>query len=75
MVSVTPQPRFTPGERTPGTHWIGGWMGPRAVWTQGPEEKFSVPVGDRTLIVQPIVRHLLPEMILPMHHKVSCSVI
>jgi hypothetical protein len=21
--------RFTPGERTPGTHWIGGWMGPR----------------------------------------------
>jgi hypothetical protein len=22
--------RFTPGERAPGTHWIGGWMGPRA---------------------------------------------
>jgi hypothetical protein len=22
--------RFTPGERTPGTHWIGGWVGPRA---------------------------------------------
>jgi hypothetical protein len=21
---------FTPGERTLGTHWIGGWMGPRA---------------------------------------------
>jgi hypothetical protein len=20
---------FTPGERAPGTHWIGGWMGPR----------------------------------------------
>jgi hypothetical protein len=19
--------RFTPGERTPGTHWIGGWVG------------------------------------------------
>jgi hypothetical protein len=30
MVSVTPRPRFTPGERTPGTHWIGGWVGPRA---------------------------------------------
>jgi hypothetical protein len=20
---------FTPGERAPGTHWIGGWVGPR----------------------------------------------
>jgi hypothetical protein len=30
VVSVTPLPRFTPGERTPGTHWTGGWVGPRA---------------------------------------------
>jgi hypothetical protein len=22
--------RFTPGERAPDTHWIGGWVGPRA---------------------------------------------
>jgi len=22
---------FTPRERAPGTHWIGGWVGPRAV--------------------------------------------
>jgi hypothetical protein len=22
--------RFTPGERAPGTSWIGGWVGPRA---------------------------------------------
>jgi hypothetical protein len=21
--------RFTPGERAPGTHWIGGWVDPR----------------------------------------------
>jgi hypothetical protein len=21
---------FTPGERVPGIHWIGGWVGPRA---------------------------------------------
>jgi hypothetical protein len=21
--------RFTPGERARGTHWIGGWVGPR----------------------------------------------
>jgi hypothetical protein len=30
VVSVTPRPRFTPGERTPEIHWIGGWVGPRA---------------------------------------------
>jgi hypothetical protein len=23
--------RFIPRERTPGTHWIGGWVGPKAV--------------------------------------------
>jgi hypothetical protein len=23
--------RFTPRERAPGTHWIGGWVGPRDV--------------------------------------------
>jgi len=21
---------FTPSERAPGTHWLGGWVGPRA---------------------------------------------
>jgi hypothetical protein len=30
VVSVTPRPRFNPGERTPGTHCTGGWVGPRA---------------------------------------------
>jgi hypothetical protein len=29
MVSFTPG-RFTPGEIASGTHWIGGWVGPRA---------------------------------------------
>jgi hypothetical protein len=29
VVRVTPRPRFTPGERTPGRHWIGGRVGPR----------------------------------------------
>jgi len=22
--------RLTPGDKDPGTHWIGGWVGPRA---------------------------------------------
>jgi hypothetical protein len=30
LVSGTPRPRFSPGERTPGTHCRGGWVGPRA---------------------------------------------
>jgi hypothetical protein len=27
--SATRPGRFTPGEIVPGTHWIGGWVGPR----------------------------------------------
>jgi hypothetical protein len=30
LVSVRPQQRFTPGKRTPGTCWIGGWVGLKA---------------------------------------------
>jgi hypothetical protein len=30
MVSVTPRSRLTPWERTPGTHYTRGWVGPRA---------------------------------------------
>jgi hypothetical protein len=30
VVSVTPWPRFIPGEKAPGTHWTGCWVGPRA---------------------------------------------
>jgi hypothetical protein len=33
-----------------------GWA-PEPVWTQGLEEKSSAPVGDRTLVVQSVVRH------------------
>jgi hypothetical protein len=33
-----------------------GWA-PEPVWTQRLEEKSSVPVGDRTPIVQSVVRH------------------
>jgi len=45
---------FTPGERAPGTHWIGGWVGPRAGLDT---EKFPAPARNQTpptLIVQPV---------------------
>jgi hypothetical protein len=32
--------RFTPGERAPGTHWVGGWVGPRASLDDVEKRKF-----------------------------------
>jgi hypothetical protein len=32
--------RFTPRERTPNTHWIGGWVGPRAGLDNVEKRKF-----------------------------------
>jgi hypothetical protein len=49
-----------PRGKDPGTHWTGGWVGPRAGLDAGARKKSSAPVGDRTPIVQPVVR--LPEL-------------
>jgi len=32
--------RFTSKERAPGTHWIGGWVGPRAILDAVVKRKF-----------------------------------
>jgi hypothetical protein len=60
VVSITPGPRFTPGERTPGTHCTGGWVGPRAgLYTEARGKILSPRRGsnpDRP-DVQPVVRH------------------
>jgi hypothetical protein len=60
VVSVTPRPRFTPGERTPGTHCTGGWVGPRAGMDTEARGKILCPCRgsnpDRP-VVQPVVRH------------------
>jgi hypothetical protein len=34
--------RFTPGERAPGTHWIGGWVDPRAGLDDLEKRKFLI---------------------------------
>jgi hypothetical protein len=47
--------RFTPRERTPGTHWIGGWVGTRAVLDAVVRRKISSPRQEwnpRTPIIQ-----------------------
>jgi hypothetical protein len=44
--SVSRPCRFTTGERAPGTHWIGGWVHPRAGLDD--VEKILYPTGTRT---------------------------
>jgi hypothetical protein len=45
---------FTPREGTPATHWIGGWVVPRAGINAGGEEKNSQPLpGLEPSIIQP----------------------
>jgi hypothetical protein len=60
VVSITPRPRFTPEERTPGTHCIGGWVGPRAGPDTEARGKILCPCRgsnpDRPVVL-PVVRH------------------
>jgi hypothetical protein len=51
--------RFTPRERAPGTHWIGGWVDPRAVLNPVVKRKIPRPRQEskpRTPIVQPVAQ-------------------
>jgi hypothetical protein len=60
VVGVTPLPRFTPGERTPGTHCTGGWVGPRACLdTEDRGKVLSLYRGSNLdrLVVETVARH------------------
>jgi hypothetical protein len=51
--------RFTPNERAPGTHLIGGWVSPRAVLDAVVKRKIPSPRREsnpRTPIVHPVVQ-------------------
>jgi hypothetical protein len=43
--SVSHSGRFTPRERAPGTHWIGDWVGLRAVLDAAVKRKIPSPPG------------------------------
>jgi hypothetical protein len=44
VVSFTPQPLY-PRERATGTHWIGGWVGPRTGLDDMEKRKFLILLG------------------------------
>jgi hypothetical protein len=51
--------RLTPKERIPGTHWIGGWVGARAVMDAVVKRKIPSPRWEsnpRTPIIQPVAQ-------------------
>jgi hypothetical protein len=52
--------RFAPRERAPGTHWIGGWVGPRAGLNTVVKRKIPSPRRESnptTSIFQPVAQH------------------
>jgi hypothetical protein len=46
-----------PRERTPGSHWVCGWVGLRVSLTHRLEEKSFASAGDRSTVVQYVIRH------------------
>jgi hypothetical protein len=46
-----------PRERTPGTHWTGGWVVLELVWTRRLEEKSFASAGYQIPVIQSVVRH------------------
>jgi hypothetical protein len=56
---IFPQPpaALCPGERTSGTHWIGGWVGLRAGLDTEARGNILCLYGDRSPVVQSAVRH------------------
>jgi hypothetical protein len=60
VVSFTPRSRFSPGERTPGTHCAGGWVDPRAGLDTEARGKILCLCRGSNLdrpVVQPVARH------------------
>jgi hypothetical protein len=58
---------FTSGERAPGTHWIGGWVGPRRSG-QRAERKFLILPG---LELRPLGRPAHNQSLYRLHYPGS----
>jgi hypothetical protein len=46
--------RFSPGERAPCTHWIGGWVDWKAGMDIVAKGNISTPSGNQTTVAQPV---------------------
>jgi hypothetical protein len=55
VVRVTPRSRFTPGEKTPGTHWTWGWVDPWSGLDTG-ARGFFFCVWQRSNLVRPVAQ-------------------
>jgi hypothetical protein len=53
---------FTPGERAPGTHWIGGWVDPRSSLHDVEKRKFLTLSG-LELVVHYIVHTIIGSIL------------
>jgi hypothetical protein len=53
---------FTPGERAPGTRWIGDWVDPRAGLDAVEKTKCLSLAGNRTPAVQSVVRRIPTDL-------------
>jgi hypothetical protein len=51
--SVSRPDSFTPRERAPGTHWIGGWVGSRTVLEAVVKRKIASPHRESNPILEP----------------------
>jgi hypothetical protein len=59
-----PAALYSRGKDPRGTHWIGGWVGPRAGLTQRLEEKSSASVGDRIIPEKIPVMFMLTDTVI-----------
>jgi hypothetical protein len=65
--------RFTPRERDPSAHWIGGWVGPRAVLDAVVKRKIPSPRREskpRTSMVQPVAQRYTDWAIMALSYLV-----
>jgi hypothetical protein len=70
--SASSPSRFTPRERAPGTHWIGGWLSPRVVLDAVVKRKIPSPRREsnpKTPIVQPVAQRYTDWAIAALNQK------
>jgi len=60
--SASQSGRFTSGERTPSTHWIGGWVGSRSCLDVVKKRNSESLLGLEKRIIQPLAQSYATEL-------------